>query len=488
MPETRVSRTAGVIFGLVLATAANELAAQRLTNADALRVDALAYAAHFGTNLEEAQRRLSVQLSLGDLEAALEREAKTVYAGLWLEHSPDFRVVIGFSDLAKGAEQLESLGWKESVLPLELRAQRYNVAELEQKLEATATQLRRLGFAADLQIDVERNQVEVLASDLDHLDLIFDQRGEVLAEGVTTRRVASLAKPQMEVRGGRLLSGCTSGFSVQSSNGQLGLATAGHCGATQTYWDEFSPLTHVAEDYEGNQDVQWHRAACGLDVRNEFDAGNGEIRTVSGSLGRSGQAVGSFVCKQGMTTGRTCGTIGSKSFCPSYVPNGKSTFICVNAGDRPLSSPGDSGGPWFVGTTAYGIHSGGGDNGGLSIYMAVDYMSSLGIQVLNYQAGVWPYGSLSCYGAYQGSTFVQCSVLERGGTPPFTYGTWLYWGSAASWGGGGDYASASWDYPGCPADDVSVFSVQITDACGRTGWVQGDVRCTPNCSPTCYFE
>ena len=60
--------------------------------------------------------------------------------------------------------------------------------------------------------------------------------------------------------------------------------------------------------------------------------------------------------------------------------------------DKPhRSAGGDSGGPWFVGTRAYGVHKGAvdviDDNGadtGIddAIYMAVNYFSHLGIEVL----------------------------------------------------------------------------------------------------------
>jgi hypothetical protein len=54
----------------------------------------------------------------------------------------------------------------------------------------------------------------------------------------------------------------------------------------------------------------------------------------------------------------------------------------VNDGTDNLSSGGDSGGPWFFGTTAYGIHSGepSGDDTD-AFYMAHNYMSVLNIRV-----------------------------------------------------------------------------------------------------------
>ena len=90
--------------------------------------------------------------------------------------------------------------------------------------------------------------------------------------------------------------------------------------------------------------------------------------------------VGDPVCKYGRTTGYTCGTIESKT----YDPDGSetqfaATFIYVDGGDVNLSEPGDSGGPWFYGTSAYGIHHGGLGND--SVFMAQNYMRVLDIRV-----------------------------------------------------------------------------------------------------------
>jgi hypothetical protein len=77
----------------------------------------------------------------------------------------------------------------------------------------------------------------------------------------------------------------------------------------------------------------------------------------------------------------------SVSICqsPAYVTSPASTFIRVNndQGYSDLASPGDSGGPWFLVGTAYGINSGEpGSDLNDAIYMAINYVSSLGVSVL----------------------------------------------------------------------------------------------------------
>jgi hypothetical protein len=55
------------------------------------------------------------------------------------------------------------------------------------------------------------------------------------------------------------------------------------------------------------------------------------------------------------------------------------SFIYVEGGDVNLSEPGDSGGPWYWGTSAYGIHKGGVGND--AYFMAQNYMHVLNIRV-----------------------------------------------------------------------------------------------------------
>ena len=59
--------------------------------------EAEGYAAHHGVSLEEAKNRFTLQRLAGELNAVLsDREGRT-FAGLWIEHTPQFRVVVQFT-------------------------------------------------------------------------------------------------------------------------------------------------------------------------------------------------------------------------------------------------------------------------------------------------------------------------------------------------------------------------------------------------------
>ncbi len=85
--------------------------------------------------------------------------------------------------------------------------------------------------------------------------------------------------------------------------------------------------------------------------------------------------MGSQVCKQGKTTGYTCGTISTISYCAS----GACTWVRVAGNGTNLSEGGDSGGPWFSGNTAYGSHTYGIGND--SAYMPVNYFSGISVTI-----------------------------------------------------------------------------------------------------------
>ena len=67
---------------------------------DSLLQDATSYAALEGVSVDEAVRRLQLQQKVSELDAALAAEESPTFAGLWIQHQPQFRVVARFTDPA----------------------------------------------------------------------------------------------------------------------------------------------------------------------------------------------------------------------------------------------------------------------------------------------------------------------------------------------------------------------------------------------------
>jgi streptogrisin C len=373
-------------FLLLLILSGSITAAQEPNGATpnkALLEDAGSYAERYRVSLDEAVRRLRLQSEVGELGAALAGEEQASFAGLWIEHEPTFRVVLSATDRAA---LLRSLPELDSMMDeVEVRSARWTLADLENQHAAARAVANRMGLVVDSDINVRENRVELYVVGDQEISRLRGAEGG-LPPSVVVIGVDRLAQPnQLKLDGGEPLTSCTGGFTVTAPNGTVGISTAAHCENAQRALG--LAINFRGEDQEGNQDVQWH-AACGLiDVSGDFNSGIG-IRKVSGTRHRDSQPIGTFVCKFGMTTGRTCGTIKSRHYAPSYVTNAASTFIRVAEGNVRLSDHGDSGGPWYIENLAYGIHSGfPGDDDTDALYMPINYISvtgSIGVTVLRH--------------------------------------------------------------------------------------------------------
>lgn len=83
------------------------------------------------------------------------------------------------------------------------------------------------------------------------------------------------------------------------------------------------------------------------------------------------------VCHYGRKSGYKCGYIESKNYQPNFAGH-NATFIEVRSAD---TQNGDSGGPWFLGNSAYGIHKMSDPPTDHPVFMAQNYLSALNLVV-----------------------------------------------------------------------------------------------------------
>ena len=149
--------------------------------------------------------------------------------------------------------------------------------------------------------------------------------------------------------GGEVISGCTSGFAVVDSSGTRGMATAAHC--TDFPTDDGQTLS-LREAHKGSYgDVQWHTGT--QTVYDDFYQGNSS-QTETNSADVSGTAnpvKKQNLCRNGKTTHQKCDKVRKLSVC-------KGSVCKLVSMENHNSKGGDSGGPYYVGGTAYGIHQG----------------------------------------------------------------------------------------------------------------------------------
>lgn len=157
------------------------------------------------------------------------------------------------------------------------------------------------------------------------------------------------------VRGGGTLSTCTAGFTVRHRvTEELGVATAHHCAdSAQRLYSNHSVdggSALVNRKVRGNTnygDVAWYDDGAFVASLQFYYNWNAKRYVTAVWSPRTGVDA----CKFGKTTGVTCDT--------TYKLNTtRGSYKGLVATHRDKADGGDSGGPWYWGSTAYGIHSG----------------------------------------------------------------------------------------------------------------------------------
>lgn len=191
-----------------------------LEDKDPLLQDAQEYASDTGVSTDEALRRFQLQDIAGELGAELSMNEVETFAGLWIEHTPEFRVVVQFTHDGEDTIKPYLKQYTELVNVVEVRTANVSLANL-QKAQANASHsVSALGIPADSGINVYNNSVEfyVVKADRSRFDNAL-QRGEIqLPDSVRVITVEALAEADEDVYGGledeELLSNETSNKSV----------------------------------------------------------------------------------------------------------------------------------------------------------------------------------------------------------------------------------------------------------------------------------
>ncbi|MER5648327.1 S1 family peptidase [Streptosporangium sp. NPDC002524] len=203
------------------------------------------------------------------------------------------------------------------------------------------------------------------------------------------------------IRGGGRLNGsvsnCTNGFNVtNTSTNARGSLTARHCADSNPY---FTYQNHPTQATSTTTLSRFFRATAYDLARYDKSATTAmtQTRTFYYDLNLARYAhdvgtspvIGQPVCKYGRTTNADCDNITHTNVDISDVIDDGKDYLGNILTDS-ITEPGDSGGPWYYGNRAWGIHSAGGFNlswGTWSAFVPADRVNDSGGLGSNWQ--IW---------------------------------------------------------------------------------------------------
>ena len=168
-----------------------------LAGEEALRRDAQEYARMVGISLDEALRRLAIQESFEGLRAELEEKERDTFAGLWIQHTPKYRIVVRFTRDGEETIQRYIAGHPHADI-VEVRGADLTRAELEAILYRASHVVDALpssGGAKGLSVNVKENRAEVWVDDRAVFEAALQEAGLQLPEHVVVLELGERGNP-----------------------------------------------------------------------------------------------------------------------------------------------------------------------------------------------------------------------------------------------------------------------------------------------------
>ena len=393
-----------ILIALVVAASLALSPGTETITSDALGVDAQAYASDYNVTVEEARRRLTLQGSVGPLQKDLIDNESATFAGLWIQHEPEFRIVTNFTQDAEATVMPHVTGGPLADL-VDARTADTTLASLKAIQLSAHSLVKSQRTAVESGINIVQNHVELYVVKGALSDALLSSLRAQLPNKAQLIEVNKLSEPVANIHAGLELDPdvgpepCTSGFSVEHSNGTKGILTAAHCAPGAGNKIEYANIDLPIQDkeYGGSHDVLWATTPT-YTVRNLIYDGTYN-RYVYSAAAANDHVAGLYVCKYGVTTRYGCGNIRLTNYALAVPCTGgcqwSHTFVTVRHSQDgvELADEGDSGGPWFYNNTAYGVmvtrleiivtYSDGTQKTWIEgVYMPIHYISALDVSVL----------------------------------------------------------------------------------------------------------
>lgn len=360
----------------------------------ALIQDAGEYARHYGVTLAEALRRLRAQQDSVAVTDAIADRYRDRLAGISVQHRPDYRYIVYLTGSDPVPNQSVHTGG--TTVPIVFRTgAKASRDRVVWAITYHQAQIRdALGAAVSMGLDPRTGELVVIAGSstpaMRDGAAALDARLEAMTGVPVQVRVLDRTDVNLDVRGGGRLDGvdpgngkhyrCTTGFLVTDGT-RTGVTTAAHCLDEMRYLDpqrRATPLAFVGQWGWGYHDVQIHTLPAPQRPLVYSDTARTIARPIERQRSKPATRAGDFVCHRGESSGYSCAEVELVDFAPAGDLCGGAclpTWITV-AG--PNCRGGDSGGPVFSGTTAFGVVKGASyrrdGSCAFYFYMSLDYL------------------------------------------------------------------------------------------------------------------
>ncbi len=165
---------------------------------DALARDAETYASEYDIDLDEALRRLQLQDPIGELNAELAAKEADTFAGLWIEHTPEFRVFVRFTH--GGEDTIRSYIADGPLADIvEVRGASASLSQLEAAQAALSLVLSDLEVDVSHGLNVIENRVDLFVADRARFERLLGDAGIQLPDHVELVAVGGYSAEEIDV-------------------------------------------------------------------------------------------------------------------------------------------------------------------------------------------------------------------------------------------------------------------------------------------------
>ena len=167
---------------------------------DPATFDTMEYASHVGVDFEEAERRLELQSLAGDLDAELSEHAGQTFAGLWIEHTPQFRIVVQFTQNAQ--DMIASYVHNDELAEvIEVRMADVSVAQLREAQSEAMAAIKGENIIVESGIDIKTGKVRIYVVEWGRLNDAIERGAITLPDMIDISAVTKMSQPDSDIYG-----------------------------------------------------------------------------------------------------------------------------------------------------------------------------------------------------------------------------------------------------------------------------------------------